>query len=126
MFINKDSLIVSANGMTVNLGQYLVEVKYMYNKLWGQDSGRTLNGNMVSSLIGIFPKLECQFRKLKPHELELLAPILNSSSQSLSYYDPELKRNITISTYTGDWEISNRGINQNNGFSISFIARSKR
>lgn len=126
MFINKDSLKITANGQTINLGQYLLEVKYSYNKLWGEDSGRTLSGNMTGSLIGIFPKLECQFRRLKQNELELLAPIFDSAVQSLTYYDPMLGRNNTISTYTGDWGITNRTIGKNDGFSISFIARSKR
>ena len=38
MFIDKNSIII--NG--VSMGQYLVEAKYGYNKLWGEDSGRNL------------------------------------------------------------------------------------
>ena len=36
------------------------------------------------------------------------------------------KENITIETYTGDWELINNNIMQNEPFSISFIARKKR
>ena len=38
MFVNKNSIII--NG--VNVGNYLVEAKYSYNKLWASDSGRNL------------------------------------------------------------------------------------
>ena len=60
MFINKNSLIV--NG--VNLGNYIVQANYGYNKLWSSDSGRNLAGEQSGTLIGIFPKIIVQFRKL--------------------------------------------------------------
>ena len=60
MFINKDSLII--NG--ISMGQYLVQVEYQYPKLWGSDSGRNLAGDQTGTLLGIFPKLILQFRKL--------------------------------------------------------------
>ena len=47
MFINKDSLII--NG--VNMGQYITEVEYGYNKLWAKDSGRNLAGTQSGTLI---------------------------------------------------------------------------
>lgn len=122
MFIDKDSLIV--NGLS--LGSFILEAKYSYNKLWSSDSGRNLAGAQCGTLIGIFPKIIVQFRKLSQLELEKIAPILDSPGQELTYYDPLKKENTTISTYTGDWEIVNRDIMQNQGFSCSFIATSKR
>lgn len=122
MFINKDSLIVNE----LNLGSFILEAKYGYNKLWSEDSGRNLAGTQSGTLIGIFPKIVVQFRKLTQEELEEIAPILDSPTQNLTYYDPVKKKNVTMSTYTGDWELVNRGISQNQGFSCSFIARSKR
>lgn len=126
MFIDKDSLKVTVGSTTINLGQYLVEAKYQFPKLWSEDSGRNLKGTMSGTLLGIFPKITCQFRKLSKSELETLAPILDSATQSVRYYDPRKKAYVTMSTYTGDWEITNNYINQNKGFSISFISRSKR
>lgn len=38
MFVNKNSIIIN----NVNMGNYLVEAKYGYNKLWSSDSGRNL------------------------------------------------------------------------------------
>lgn len=125
MFINPNSLIV--NGL--NLGQYLVEAKYGYNKLWSNDSGRNLAGTQSGTLVGIFPKIVVQFRKLTKSELELLTPILDSARQTVQYYDPNKKAMTTMSTYTGDYEIVNKGIIghiKNEGFQISFISTERR
>lgn len=126
MFIDKDSIIV--NG--VSMGQYLTEVDFQYPKLYGSDSGRNLSGEMVSTILGIFPKIKLNFRPLTKSELEIIAPILDSTQQNFSYYDPVKHQNITLSTYTGDWEIKNKNIIsgnvRNEGFEVSFIARRKR
>lgn len=122
MFIEKDSIII--NG--ISIGQYIVEAKFQYNKLFASDSGRNLAGVQSGTLIGIFPKIILQFRPLSKVELEIIAPILDSASQSVTYYDPVKKTNITMDTYTGDWELTNINIMQNEPFSISFIAKKKR
>ena len=126
MFIDKNSIII--NG--VNMGQYLVEAKYGYNKLWSSDTGRNLAGTMTGTLKGIFPKITLQFKKLTKSDLETIAPILDAESQTLSYYDPTLHTQKTLLTYTGDWEVTNKniinGTKKNEGFSISFISVRKR
>lgn len=126
MFINKNSIII--NG--VNMGQYLVEVKYQYNKLWASDSGRNLAGVQSGTLVGIFPKIILQFRKLTKAELETIVPILDAPYQTFSYYDPNKKAQTSMTTYTGDYEVDNKhiisGNKKNEGFNISFIAVSKR
>jgi len=126
MFINKDSITINS----VSMGQYLVEAKYSYNKLWSSDSGRNLAGAMSGTLIGIFPKIILQFRKLNKSELEVITPILDSSTQSVTYYDPTKQQNVTMTTYTGDYEIVNKNIidgsKKNEGFSCSFISIKKR
>ena len=125
MYIDKDSLIVN----NVNLGQYILEAKYSYNKLWSSDSGRNLAGTQSGTLIGIFPKITVQFRKLTQAELETLAPILDSARQAVKYYDPNKKAMTTMTTYTGDYEVVNKGIVghvKNEGFQISFISTKRR
>ena len=131
MFLNKDSLQVKISGGNyISLGQYLVEAKYSYNKLWASDSGRNLAGKQTGTLIGIFPKIIVQFRKLTQSELEILVPILDSATQTLKYYDPNKKTYVEMETYTGDYEITNKSIidinHKNDGFQISFIARQRR
>ena len=126
MFIDKNSIII--NG--ISMGQYITEAKYGYNKLWASDSGRNLAGVMSGTLVGIFPKIILQFRKLTKTELEIIVPILDSQNQTLTYYDPFKKTNVTMTTYTGDYEITNKSIidskHKNDGFSCSFIAIRKR
>ncbi len=126
MFIDKNSIQINGT----NFGQYLVEVEYQYNKLWGNDSGRNLKGSWSATLVGIFPKFVLHFRKLTKTELETIAPILDSVTQSFRYYDPKKKAYTTITTYTGDWSVSNKHLinnsNKNDGFNISFIATNKR
>ena len=122
MFIEKDSIII--NG--ISMGQYLVQAQFNYPKLWSSDSGRNLAGVQSGTLIGIFPKLVLEFRPLTKEELNIIAPILDSARQNVTYYDPNKNKNITIQTYTGDWELTNTTMNQNQGFSCSFISIKKR
>ena len=125
MFIDKNSLIVN----NINLGNYIVEAKYGYNKLWSNDSGRNLAGTQSGTLVGVFPKIVVQFRKLTKSELELLTPILDSARQTVQYYDANKKAMTTMTTYTGDYEVVNKGIIghiKNEGFQISFISTKRR
>lgn len=123
MFINKDSIMV--NG--ISMGQYLLQAKYEYNKLWASDTGRNLAGKLTGTLIGIFPKIVLTFRKLTQNEMNIIAPILDSSRQRVTYYDPSLNRNVTMTTYTGDYNYTNKKIvNKNDSFECSFISVERR
>lgn len=128
MLLNKDSF--SIRGIN-NITNYITEIEYGYNKLWASDSGRNLAGVNTGTLIGIFPKIKVSFRKLSQQELEAIAPILDSSVQYVTYYDPTLHRSIEIDTYTGDWATTNRNTftnvaKANESFEISFIANRRR
>lgn len=126
MFVDKNSITI--NG--INIGQYLVEARYGFNKLWDKDSGRNLAGVMSGTLVGIFPKLILQFGRLTKEQLEIITPILDSANQTVTYYDPTKHNYVTMTTYTGDYEIANKGIVNNGrtaeGFNCSFISVRKR
>ncbi len=123
MFISKDSITI--NG--INMGQYLLSAKYEYNKLWGEDTGRNLAGKFTGTLVGIFPKIILTFRKLTQAEMNIIAPILDSANQTLTYYDPTTNSNKTLNTYTGDWSYTNNGVaTKNESFECSFISRERR
>lgn len=126
LFIEKNSIVI--NG--ISMGQYIVEAKYEYHKLWAPDSGRNLAGAQTGTLIGIFPKIILQFKSLTRNEFEFLIPILDGPRQTVTYYDPSKKQNITMETYSGEYEILNRHIitdtTKNKGFSCSFISIRKR
>lgn len=125
MFIDRNSIVIN----NISMGQYLLSAKFSYPKLWGNDTGRNLAGKMTGTLVGIFPKITLTFRKLTQTEMNIVAPIIDSATQSLTYYDPSLNRNVTLSTYTGDWEYTNKQIVSNkndSSFEISFISRERR
>ncbi len=128
MLLNKDSLKV--RGID-NFTNYITQVKYGYNKIWGNDTGRNMAATNSGTLLGIFPKLKITFRSLSQQELEAIAPTLDSATQWVTYYDPVLKRLYEMDTYTGDWETTNRNTftniaKANESFEISFIANRKR
>ncbi len=126
MFINGNSIVI----VGVNMGSYIVEAKYGYNKLWSSDSGRNLAGTQCGTLIGIFPKITLSFRKLNKSELETIVRILDKARQSVTYYDPNKRSNVTMTTYTGDYEVVNKNIinatSKNQGFEVSFISVRRR
>lgn len=126
MFTGKNSLMIDG----VSIGQYLVSVKYEYPKLWSADSGRNLAGVQTGTLVGIFPKIILQFRKLTKAEMEIVVPLLDKANQSVTYYDPRKKQNVTMTTYAGDYSFSDNtiinGSHKNGGFECSLIAVRKR
>ena len=126
MFINKDSITIN----NVSMGEYIVEAKFGYNKLWSEDSGRNLAGTQTGTLVGVFVKIILEFGPLTKSQMEVITPILDSSNQTVTYYDPTKGQNVTMTTYTGDYEFSNKrvinGNSKNGGFSCSFIAVNKR
>lgn len=131
MFIDKDSLKVKVDGGSyISLGQYILEAEYQFNKLWSSDSGRNLAGTQSGTLVGIFPKIVVQFRRLTKSELELLAPILDAPRQLVSFYDPNEAQQLEMYTYTGDYKVTDKNIvngnKKNEGFQISFIAVRRR
>lgn len=126
MFVDKDSIVI--NGLSVS--PYLLEVKYGYHKLWGKDTGRNLAGENSGTLLGIFPKLTLQFRRMDREELYQLALIMDTPTQTVTYFDAYKNAYVTMETYTGDWEVVNKNLvnysQKNDGFSIAFIATKKR
>ena len=97
MLLNKDSFKLNS----LSMGKYVESIEFGYNKAWGSDSGRNMKFSMSGTFLGVIPKFRLNFIKLSQEELETLAPILNSAWQEATYYDPKLKRNTTIDTYTG-------------------------
>lgn len=128
MLRNENDLII--NG--ISIPQYLTSISIEYNKMWGSDTGRnTLSGKYSGTLLGIFPKFVCTFRKLTESEIELLVPVLDSANQNVTYYDPYKKTTITISTYCGDYALGQKKLFSNiarkgEPFTISFIATDRR
>lgn len=122
MFLDKDSLYMD----DISMGKYLTQVKYGYHKLWGSDTGRALSGKQSGTLIGIFPKFTLSFRRLYEEELTYLAPHFDNASQTIKYKDPNQNKEISIETYSGDWEITYKQLKIGQPFDLSFISIDRR
>ena len=122
MFLNKDSVYMD----NISMGQYLTQAKFGYHKLWSPDSGRTLSGKQSGTLMGIFPKITMTFRSLSKEELTYLAPHFDNARQTVSYPDPNKNTQVSMETYTGDWEIVYKHLNKGQGFDLSFISTDRR
>ena len=127
MLIDINSLVINS----VNMGNYITEARISFNKVWGDDTGRnTLSGNFTGTLKGIFPKITVQFAPLNQTDIEALVQILDSATQSVTYYDPYKKQSVSMTTYSSDYELLYKNLMDNGanaeGFSCSFIATKKR
>ena len=122
MFLDKDSIYMDG----ISMGPYLTQVKYGYNKLWSDDSGRTLSGKMTGTLIGIFPKIIMSFRSLTPKELTNLAPHFDNAQQTIQYMDPNKNEQVSMKTYTGDWEDTYKKMGKGKVSDLSFISIDRR
>lgn len=123
MLINKDSLIIN----NVSMAKYLIQAEFQFHKTWGDDTGRnTLSGDFSGTFKGIFPELILTFKRLNQSQIEEIAPILDAPEQSVTYYDPIKKGNLTIATYSDDWGYVNKRIGIQEGINLSFVARKRR
>lgn len=122
MFLDEDSIYMDG----ISMGQYLTQVKFGYYKLWSSDSGRTLSGKQSGTLIGIFPKIIMSFRELTTEELTYLAPHFDNARQTIKYMDPNKNTQVTMETYTGDWEIIYKNMKKGQAFDLSFISIDRR
>jgi len=122
MFLDKDGIYMD----NISMGKYLKQAKYGYHKLWSSDSGRTLSGKQSGTLIGIFPKITLSFRSLTTQELIYLAPHFDNARQIIKYQDPNKNKQLSIETYTGDWEIVYKTLGKGQAFDLSFISVDRR
>lgn len=112
----------------INIGQYITGIEYGHNKIWADDSGRSLSGDMSGTFLGIVWKFKVKFAPMDKTTIELLSPILDSAWQNVTFYDTNSKSTRTIRTYTGDWATLNENMfsnvaKVNESFEISFIAK---
>lgn len=122
-------MIIDINSIKINgtaVADKLTEAVYSFNKLWGDDTGRSLSGNFSGTLRGIFPKVELTFKPLKQSELQTLVKLFDTDYQQFTYYDPYKEAINTIETYTGDYSYTVNNTNHTSTLKISFIATNKR
>lgn len=120
--VDKDSIKIDG----VSMGNYLTGVVVGYYKLWSSDSGRNMAGTNTGTLLGIFPKLQLTFRSLTDLELSNILKLVNKPNMTLTYWDTQLQKEVSLSCYAGDVETPVKKLGKYSGFSVSIISNKKR
>lgn len=96
------------------------------NKLWGEDTGRTMSGELTGTLIGVFPKIVGSLYVEDEIELSALLTILDSASQTIDVYDAKTRSLKQYLTYTNDYKIEIINLEPlYREIQVSFISRRK-
>lgn len=120
--VDKDSIKIDG----VSMGQYLIGATIGYYKLWSSDSGRNMAGTNTGTLVGIFPKVQLNFRSLSDSELNQILKLVNKANMTLTYWDTELQQEKSLSCYAGDVETPVKKLGKYQSFSVSIISNKKR
>ena len=123
MLVDRNSLIIDG----ISMAQYIIDAKFGYHKIWGKDTGRSLSGDNSGTLKGIYPKITMKFRKLNEEEVGLLLSLFNKAENKVTFYNPDLKKNITdMSCYSNDQEMDQKYLGRIEGYSSAVISNKKR
>ena len=129
MFLDTDSIKVKVgSGSYVSMGQYLIEAKYSYNKLWSSDSGRNLAGKQSGTLIGIFPKIQMEVGYTTQEEMSELTQLLDRDFFTVTWFDVRTQETFSAEYYASDYdvELDNKSKGRYKPFSVSLVPVSKR
>jgi hypothetical protein len=96
------------------------------NKIWA-DAGRSGNGTLRATFVGIFPKIEITFIPTNEAQMSTISTLLDNPSFTLEWYDPKTQTVKSGLYYAADFEtplfIKSKGLY--NEFSIALIPYSK-
>lgn len=107
----------------------LVQYDVEYNKLWGEDSGRDLQGDNKATLVGIYPKIYVQVGIFTQEEMRTFLKNVNKKEITINYYDEEYGKIIEgASYYINDYKISLKSAKRMiyKGFDFNLIPNKKR
>lgn len=83
----------------------LVKYDMNYSKLW-KDADRNMNGDISSTLIGIFPNIDATTVPLNQAQVETLCAALDQAYFSATFWDPSSGTQRTAQFYASDYKIS--------------------
>lgn len=106
----------------------IINYNVQYNKLWGEDSGRNLAGEMMATLTGIFPKITLNIGTVNEDEMAWFLAKANKAKIVVEWYDAEIKGMRTADFYSNDitTELKNSKKMIYNGFSWNIIPIKRR
>ena len=117
--------LLKVNGIDYT-GSILTPFKDERNKLWGDDTGRVMSGEMKGTLVGIFPKLEVTFYPKSQVDLSELLTVLDSGWQDVEYFEARYNELQRLGTYTNDYSYEIYSLDPYySEVKVSFIATKK-
>lgn len=117
--------LLKINGVDYT-GSILTPFRVEKNKLWGDDTGRVMTGEMKGTLIGIFPKVIVEFYPKSELELSQLLTVLDTAFQTVEYYDAKTRGLVSMGTYTNDYAYEIINLNPYySEITVSFISTRK-
>lgn len=101
----------------------LLKYETLYAKLWADDSGRNMAGDMEGTLIGIYPKLQLTIGRCNEEETAQLLSLFNRPYMTVTFYDAETRGFKTAKYYSNDMSTSliRQSIMRYDSFSINII-----
>lgn len=83
----------------------MVAYKVNYSKLW-KDADRNMNGDITSTLIGIFPNVDASTMPLSQAQVQVLCAALDQPFFSATIWDPSSNSQKTANYYASDYTIT--------------------
>lgn len=83
----------------------MVAYKVNYSKLF-KDADRNMNGDISSTLIGIFPNIDATTTPLTQAQAQILCAALDSTFFTATFWDPASSSQKTTNFYASDYSIT--------------------
>lgn len=96
------STLVTIGGVTLSTHE-ISSYKLTYNKLW-KDADRNMNGDLSSTLIGVFPNMDIVTGILPISKVEAISAAMNIAYFTVTYWDTQTQTNQTASYYAADFD----------------------
>jgi hypothetical protein len=97
-----DHPLVQIGGLTLT---EMTAYKVNYSKLW-KDADRNMNGDISSTLIGIFPNVDATTTPLTQAQVQVLCAALDQAYFLATIWDPSSGTLKTASYYASDYSIT--------------------
>ena len=105
----------------------IVNDKVGRNKLW-KDADRNMNGDVRSTLIGIFPKIELNIGYTTQEEMAELTELLDQAYFEVEYFDVRVQGTTKAKYYSADYttDLYSKSRGLYSPFTVSLVPVSKR
>jgi hypothetical protein len=98
--INHPLIVIGSLSLTE-----MAAYKVNYSKLW-KDADRNMNGDITSTLIGIFPNIDATTTPLTRAQVQVLCAALDQPYFSATFWDPSSNSQKTANFYASDYSIT--------------------